>query len=118
DATDRVAEEHKNVVARAAAALPQDRLLGFDVLIDESRPEPVQILEVNSGPMISIQHLPLIGQPRDVAGAVLNAMFPNRSRPLRQPSELLVPVVKILEKYHPSVPTLRRLVKRVRSMSS
>src|SRR5690625_7301322 len=66
---------HKTTIERAAAALPGGRLLGFDVLIDGYRPDSVQILEVNSGPMISIQHLPLLGKPRDVAGAGSNLML-------------------------------------------
>lgn len=114
DATEAVSPGHKKAIERAAAGLPRGRLLGFDVLIDDAEREPVQILEVNSGPMISIQHLPMAGEPRDVAGAVLNAMFPTHARPARESAELQVPTAKILEVFRPSWPKLRRVAGRVK----
>lgn len=115
DATDEVSRMHKTAIERAAAGLPGGRLLGFDVLIDGSRPDSVQILEVNSGPMISIQHLPLLGQPRDVAGAVLNTMFSTHMYPVRTPDELQIPTAEILETFRPAWPRARRIARKVKN---
>lgn len=43
------------------------------------------VLEVNSSPMISGHHFPWVGQERDVAGILLDAMLPTRDRPVHQP---------------------------------
>src|SRR5699024_3618230 len=101
DRTDEISPEHIQIMEKAARALPQGRLLGFDVLLDPTPKGGLHILEVNSGPMISIQHLPVDGAPRDVAGAVLNAMFPKHARPARSAQELAVPVEEIQGLFKP-----------------
>lgn len=76
DVTDRIAPEHVDMVERAARALRGGRLLGVDVLIPPEGHQGARIVEVNSGPMISMHHLPWEGSPRNVARAVVEAMFP------------------------------------------
>lgn len=77
DATEELTEEEIEFVEKAARALPGGRLIGMDVLFSRSPgDDPSRILELNSNPLISMHHFPLEGEPRDVAGAIVDAMFP------------------------------------------
>lgn len=76
DATDELSYEEKRFVEGAAHAIPGLRVAGFDVLLPRPGQEGAPtILEVNPSPMISMHHFPADGRPRDVAGAVVDAMF-------------------------------------------
>lgn len=83
DATDDLPAAVIAAVEEASTAVPGLRLAGYDVLLPElsdpavgvSSPQPT-ILEANHNPMISGHHFPWAGSPRDAAGAVLDAMFP------------------------------------------
>lgn len=78
DATDDLSADVRNMVEEAARALPGLRLGGFDVLLPSQMTDgPASILEVNDNPMISMHHFPWSGAPRDVASAVIDAMFPS-----------------------------------------
>lgn len=83
DATDLLTAEQIRLAEDASRAIPGLRVAGFDMLIADTGEGA--ILEVNSNPMISMHHFPAIGEPRDAASAVLNAMFPATTRPLREP---------------------------------
>lgn len=82
DATNDLSPDEVRFVQRAARTFPGLRLAGFDVLLPRSgcgqRPH---ILEINANPMISMHHYPAEGAPRDVAGRLLDAMFPTTSDP-------------------------------------
>lgn len=77
DATDELSAEEVARVEKAAAQFPGLRLGALDVLLPRGGATgPLSILEVNANPMISMHHLPWEGEPRNVAGAILEAMFP------------------------------------------
>lgn len=81
DATEDLTPDEVDLVERAARALPGARLLGMDVLLPRD-PEDTEarILEINSGPMITMHHYPWEGTPRNAAAAILDAMFPQPPR--------------------------------------
>lgn len=84
DATNDLTPEQIALVERAAKVLPNAPLIGMDVLMGVNPGDPVaRILEMNGGPMISMHHFPWEGEPRNVASAILDAMFPKA--PLRTP---------------------------------
>ena len=74
DATNEFSDEEKRFIEGAARAIPGLRVAGFGVLLPRPDGTPT-ILEVNPFPMISMHHFPAEGPPRDVAGAVVDAMF-------------------------------------------
>lgn len=77
DATDSLQEDEVLEIENVVSAIPGLRLVGVDVLL--SRHEAgnrLSVIELNTSPNISPHHFPLHGQPRDAAGAVLDAMFP------------------------------------------
>lgn len=77
DATDTVTAEERSLIEKAARALPGLRVSGIDFLLPrEGDGDAPAVIEVNKAPMISMHHFPWEGQPRDVASAVLDAMFP------------------------------------------
>lgn len=77
DATDELSVGERRFVEKAARAIPGLRLAGLDILFprDGDGDEPA-IIEINHAPGIRGPHFPWEGQPRDVAGAILDAMFP------------------------------------------
>lgn len=77
DATDELSADERRFVEKAARAIPGLRLAGLDILFprDGDGDEPA-IIEINHAPGIRGPHFPWEGQPRDVAGAILDAMFP------------------------------------------
>lgn len=81
DATDELTPDEVAQVEKAAAQFPGLRLGALDVLLPrEGATGPLSILEVNANPMISMHHLPWRGQPRNAAGAILDAMFPDTAQ--------------------------------------
>lgn len=77
DVTREIAPIHIEAVEAAARALPGGAVLGFDVLIPESSDVGrIGIIKINTGPMISMHHLPWEGESRNVAEAIVQAMFP------------------------------------------
>lgn len=83
DATDLVTAEQIAYVDQAAKAIPGLRVAGFDLLVPDDGQSTV--LEINDNPMIALHHFPAIGEPRNAARAVVNAMFPDTARPVRMP---------------------------------
>lgn len=78
DATDELSPIEIEQVEKAAGQFPGLRLGALDVLLSRGDAEgELSVLEVNANPMITMHHLPWEGQPRDVAGAILTAMFPH-----------------------------------------
>jgi hypothetical protein len=79
--TDVSDELHPTIVAaveRLAAAL-EVQLVGFDAIAaDYRRPitdAPFAFIEANGLPFIEMHHAPTVGQPRDVAGALLDLLL-------------------------------------------
>lgn len=89
DATDQLRPEEIAVAERTAEAIPGLRLAGIDMLLPrEGQGTGPHILEINGSPQISGHHFPWYGQSRDVAGALLDAMYnwpPRRSEPPQRP---------------------------------
>ncbi|MGM1018816.1 MAG: CapA family protein [Actinomycetota bacterium] len=82
DATDDLRPEEVDLVERAVRAIPGMRLVGMDVLLPRNPGDSsARVLEMNAGPMITMHHYPWEGQSRNVAGAILDAMFPPASAP-------------------------------------
>lgn len=77
DATGEVSREEEQFVELAARCWPGLRAGGYDVLLPRERgDDPPTILEVNHAAGIGGHHCPRVGRSRNVAGAVLDVMFP------------------------------------------
>ena len=90
DATDEVHESYVALIEHALKQLPDLFLCGVDTVIpDASVPatrDNYYVLEMNRCPGFSTSHYPWRGQPRDVAGAIIDylvASNPARSAPRR-----------------------------------
>lgn len=82
DATDEVRDEERELVERAARALPGLKIVGFDVLLprDDGDVHEPSVLEINASPMVSMHHFPWSGQSRDAARHVVDSLFPRTVR--------------------------------------
>ncbi|HLS15490.1 MAG TPA: hypothetical protein VK095_13350 [Beutenbergiaceae bacterium] len=80
DVTDELTPEEIRLAERVTRAIPGLKLVGLDMLLPRGGKgsEPF-ILEVNGSPMITGHHYPWVGQPRDVAGMLIDAMFPQHT---------------------------------------
>lgn len=77
DATDDLSDRTVELIEAASRAIPGANVIGLDVLIDEcAGDEGVRFIEMNLAPMISMHHYPWEGQARNVAAAVMDAMYP------------------------------------------
>jgi len=77
DATDDLSSEEISIAEAAARAIPGCRSVGLDLLVPRNPGETdIRVLELNTNPMVSMHHFPLEGKPRDVAGAIIDGMFP------------------------------------------
>lgn len=77
DATDDLTAEEIRIIEHAAAAIPGAEIAGLDVLLPRASGDgPPRIIEINLSPMTSMHHFPWEGESRDVAAAVVDAMFP------------------------------------------
>ena len=87
--TDMTSAVHPSAIAIAKKALACfDGLpcLGIDFIArsiaERASPDnPYSIIEVNANPGLAMHHMPAIGQPRDVAKYLADAMFENLFRP-------------------------------------
>ncbi|VBB06563.1 d-ala d-ala ligase c-terminus [Lucifera butyrica] len=79
DVTDIVHPDNARLVERAARIVGLD-IAGIDVVAqDIARPisrENGAIIEINAAPGIRMHHFPYAGKPRDVAGAIVDHLFP------------------------------------------
>jgi len=73
DVTDDAPEPVVEAASKAATAVPGLRVVGLDILYTEGK--PAHVLEMNHNPMLSIHHFPWVGQPRDVARDLVEAML-------------------------------------------
>lgn len=78
EASSDVSPDEEKMMERVAEALPGAGLLGIDALVPRSKGETeIGIIEVNTGPLVSMHHFPWEGRSVDVAGAVVQTMFPD-----------------------------------------
>ncbi|WP_258933027.1 ATP-grasp domain-containing protein [Nesterenkonia pannonica] len=89
DATDELTEEEIALAESVAQAIPGLRVAGIDMLLPRNgNGEKPYVLEVNSNAMITGHHYPWVGQSRDVASMLIDAMFADASAgekaPLRE----------------------------------
>ena len=73
DVTDCISDDTKEIVRKAIKSIPGLRVCGVDVLINNN---DINILEINTHPMLSMHHFPWQGEKHDVIGKVIDAMFP------------------------------------------
>lgn len=73
DVTDNVNGEIRELAVRAAKAIGMV-IAGVDIIHDELSKQPY-VIEINDCPGIDIHHYPVLGQPRDVAGDIIKALF-------------------------------------------
>jgi cyanophycin synthetase len=80
DVTDAVHSDNKIMLEKIAEIL-DDPLIGVDFIMDDVskswRDQPkCGVIECNSAPFIDLHHYPLVGQPRNVAGALWDIVYP------------------------------------------
>lgn len=81
DATVEVSKDEVHFVELAAKCWPGLRTGGYDVLLPRQvGDDSPTILEVNHAAGIGGHHYPRVGRSRNVAGAILDAMFPETLR--------------------------------------
>jgi len=73
DVTNEISDEIKEHVKKAMLSINGLRVCGIDVLINDDK---INILEINTKPMLTIHHYPWKGSVHNVAGKVVDAMFP------------------------------------------
>lgn len=77
DATDELTAAEAEFVISAARAWPGLGCAGLDVMLPRTpNAGPPAIIEINISPGISAHLVPRVGQPRNVAAAILDTMFP------------------------------------------
>ncbi|MDP3997522.1 MAG: ATP-grasp domain-containing protein [Candidatus Andersenbacteria bacterium] len=75
DATDEIGDEVK-AGALAVAKHFDTSVVGIDCITSDIRKKMGCIIELNSTPDITLHHNPTKGKPRDVAGAIVDMLFP------------------------------------------
>ncbi len=80
DVTEQIHPENKKILEKIGAVL-KDPLVGVDFIVtDIAKPMSEQrragVIECNSLPFIDLHHYPLRGEPRNVAGALWDLIFP------------------------------------------
>ena len=81
DVTDQVHPEIRKIAIKAVRAIPGLAYAGVDLMTNKDiSKKPTKnsyiIIEVNSSPMISMHHFPYQGKLRDVAGEIIDILFP------------------------------------------
>lgn len=81
DVTDLIHSDNRTML-EAAARVIGDPLIGFDFIIPQierswREQERCGIIESNSMPFIDLHHYPLVGEPRNVAGALWDLVYPS-----------------------------------------
>jgi D-alanine-D-alanine ligase-like ATP-grasp enzyme len=81
DVTDQAHPQLQRIAVRAVQAIPGLPYAGVDIMVREdisARPRRggYAVLEMNASPGIFLQHFPYAGPPRDVAGEIMDILFP------------------------------------------
>lgn len=81
EASSQITAEEAQLMEQVARAVPGAGVLGVDAVVPREHGHgEMGIIELNGAPLISMHHFPIEGEPRDVAGAVVEAMFPDAER--------------------------------------
>lgn len=115
DVTSTIDPEYIAAVEAAARAIPGGVILGFDILIPEAADdERIGIIEINTGPMISMHHLPWEGECRDVGEAIVQAMYSDlrEGRDLDDWVEPFKASARASEDLRPPIGKVRRKIRR------
>lgn len=85
DLTDQAHPELKAIAINAIRSIPGLAYGGVDIMLSSDisckpRRKDYVILEINADPGISIHHFPCSGQPRNVAGGIVDLLFPETQR--------------------------------------
>ena len=80
DVTSLVNPKVKKLAVKIIRSIPGLAYAGIDYLTKDITAEPTKrnyiIIEVNDSPMISMHHVPYIGKQRNVAGEIIDMIFP------------------------------------------
>lgn len=80
DATDKIHPSVSKIAISAVRAIPGLRYGGMDYMTEDITVDQKQvshaIIEMNKAPEIDANHFPLLGKPRDCAGAIIDLAFP------------------------------------------
>jgi D-alanine-D-alanine ligase-like ATP-grasp enzyme len=80
DVTDLVHPDIKKLSVKAIKSIPGLKYGGIDFLTKDITKKPTKnnyiIIEINASPMLSMHHIPYKGKSRNVAGEIVNIMFP------------------------------------------
>lgn len=83
DVTDEVHDQNRKLIAQAARIIGLD-VAGVDICaVDISKPLTETggaVIEINAAPGIRMHHYPYRGSSRNVAGAIVNMLFPEGSK--------------------------------------
>lgn len=110
DATDELTAEEVGMAEAVAKAIPGLRVAGIDMLLPrEGKGEKPYVLEVNSSAMITGHHYPWVGQSRDAAGMLVDAMFPQGAAHKKTSSDKEPPLG-----HEPKAPASARLRRQLR----
>lgn len=85
DVTDEMHPQFKKIATQAIRAVPGLLYAGIDMMIKgdiSKKPgkDDYAILEMNASPGIFIHHFPYYGKSRDVAGGIIDILFPETKR--------------------------------------
>ncbi|WP_162320372.1 ATP-grasp domain-containing protein [Nesterenkonia haasae] len=109
DATDELTPEEIRMAEEVAKAIPGLRVAGIDMILPrDGKGDKPYVLEVNSSAMITGHHYPWVGQSRDAAGILIDAMFAEAASKKQRPQNPDQTVKK------PEVSTSSRLRKQLR----
>lgn len=79
DITDEVHDDLKELAVKALRSIPTLSYAGVDIIAENHRAsiagQQAVVLELNWFPMMIMHHAPAVGQPRDVAGAIVDYLF-------------------------------------------
>ncbi|MFD1064439.1 acylphosphatase [Oceanobacillus locisalsi] len=76
EATDELSDEVKQIAVDALKALPSIPHAGVDIIVDPADNRKGVVLEANATAEIGFHLFPLVGEARDVAGAIIDYYFP------------------------------------------
>lgn len=94
DVTDRVHPDWAPIAAKVRESVYDPVHVGFDLIAEDvAKPPSAQrwcVIEVNCNPDFGLQHFPSEGIPRDVAGALIEYLFPGCASDKPGPQSLRV----------------------------
>ncbi|MBF0614789.1 MAG: hypothetical protein G8237_10055 [Magnetococcales bacterium] len=84
DVSDQVHPQFAKIAVRVRQAIYNPFHVGFDLIAEDIAKSPDEqswsVIEVNTSPDLRMQHFPTYGPARDLAGALLDELFPETCR--------------------------------------